>query len=246
MGLLTPQEPGGTRTSALRYATAQQQIDTARFWFLSNYEPFINDGRWFGFDRQGSGFGQAPFAPNRYPPGTLLQEEFAETIPEDALTVLATELESQAGLWMLVPDPSQTMLAIMEGPPANPVATVNAALARVEADAAKAEMIGLGHNQGPPLLGAGLREEIIQAVRLARDGVAAKEAGVPAAEEGRGYLRKTMAVLGAAVLAGIGKHAGEDIYSAALPAAIRLFHSLNEAVMALGHWLAMHPPSPLM
>ncbi len=86
---VTPQEPDGVRTSALQYATSQQQTDTVRFWFLSNYEPFANDGDLFGFAGQGLGFGQAPFTPSSYPPGIFLEEEFAGTIPSNMLAILA-------------------------------------------------------------------------------------------------------------------------------------------------------------
>lgn len=243
---VTPQEPNSVRTSALQYATSQQQTDTARFWFLSNYEPFANDGDLFGFAGQGLGFGQAPFAPSSYPPDTLLQEEFAGTIPSNILAILATELGLQAGLWIPIPDLPQTMLAIAEGSSADPEATVAAALAKVEANVGQAELIGPGHNQGPPLLDARLREEIIQAVRMTQQGIAAKEAGVSETKEGQNRLHDAMGAVGRGLMKAAADHAGKAIYSVAMTAAIELFHHLNEAPAALSQWLATYPPSPLM
>ena len=149
-------------------------------------------------------------------------------------------------MWMLIPNPPQTMLATSGSSPNSALVTAELALANLEAamQAAEAARASIGHNQGPPILDARALEEITQAIRQAGEGLAAGTSGISAVKKGQGRLNGMLTLLSGVMLKVAIEQAGKAAYGPTVSLAIRLFHTLSEAVAALGHWLATLPPPP--
>ena len=231
---ITPRYLEGLRQEDLEKETPEKQIETAQIWFLSNYEPF---------NGQGLGHGSRPhgtLGPQFWSADVIFRDEFAGVIPEAVLSKLATRWQARADFWWFIPDLPPIVSSPAAGGSASPQIVAEAALARLDEAVRAIGAIhgGVGHNQGPPILDVSIQAEIEQATQQAREELAATKADKPAVKEAQNKLSKILIFIAGGLMAGVTEEAGGDIYDPAKHLAIELFHSLANAVTALGHWLS--------
>jgi len=233
---VTPWQPDGLPTSDLTSAASVDQTEVARFWFLSNYEPFINHGHWFGFGPGSVGFGQGSFAPERWTPSDILSDEFGNILPEGIISDLAMTLEAHAGLWISIPDPPQIHFSVAEDKLTQD--GVIEALNRLEKAVQNMANGGIGHNRGPQILDEQGQADLISTIGEVRLGVEKGQTGASDVSHARIKLVNILKVVGAALAFEFIKKVGDDAYDPTKHLGIQLFHYLYEAIIALGHWLA--------
>ncbi len=233
---VTPRYPSGLREGALRDAAPEHQAETALHWFQLNYEPFVNDGSWFGFGSGNSGFGQGAWAPTVWASGEILRDEFGGIVSDAVIAGLATVLQGEAEFWTLKRDQPQTLpFLTTETPLTDRSAEVEQALDRLQRALNQfSEHRGIGDNRGP-ILDDGESVNVQQAIDQARTGVRTGERGV--ISNVLDVLQGSMAALGKGLLFAVGSQVGKEAWSPTEQIGIHLFHSLHEAVFALSHWL---------
>jgi hypothetical protein len=99
---ITPRHPEGVAERYLKAAPPELQIETAEFWFLSNFQPAPVESRNPGLFAYGQNGGYAPS--NRHVPTDLLREEFGSSL-DIALTDLAERLRRQSDFWEPIAEP---------------------------------------------------------------------------------------------------------------------------------------------
>ncbi len=235
---VTPRHPSGMREGALRDASSEHQPETALHWFRLNYEPFVNDGSWFGFGSGNSGFGQGAWAPTVWASGEILRDEFGDIVSSAILTGLATVLQEETEFWTLKRDQPQTLLSLTSDEPlSDRVAKAERALDHLQKALDQVSERGvIGDNQGP-ILDEQTCTNVKEAIEQAQDGVKNDRNGTETASEALNVLQGVMTELGKGLLRTFGSQMGKAAWSPAEQIATHFFHSLQEAVVALAHWL---------
>ncbi len=235
---VTPTHPFGLPESKLKYSPESDQEVTARFWFFSNYQPFINDGRYFGFGPANAGFEHGVWAPENWTPDEILTTEFKELLPETMLFAFSTELKAVSARWKRLPYEPPSW--IFREQPRNVSDDVSEAFSRLEVVVkAMRDLHGkAGHNQGPPLLDQEDVKRLNEAIPSAQGAISEGAVGVAEVETQRVKFIEVAKSVGNYVLKGLSLKAGEDAYSPAKQLAVQLFHRLMDLITVLAHWLS--------
>jgi hypothetical protein len=253
---VTPAYPNGITDGELHRLSADEQAEIGKFWFLSNYEPYVagagvikpfTDGTRFA---DGTGFIDGAPAINHGAAREILRKEFAAVFRFGARSRLVGELDACSSEWALVPHRLITGEPVVD-PRVEAVARLKH-LGEIVTHLAAASG-GMGHNGGPPLL-EDQRIAITQTIEQASAALDAGDVGRPAIEAAKSRLALIAAVVGTTmvlpIMAGFGKEIGkrvaDDSYDPMKHLAIQLFHALHEATLVLGHVLSTMPPPALL
>ena len=244
---ITPRYPTGLRTGSLHSVPSTEQIETAEFWFLSNFQPFVRKPYFVGFGT-GPALASDVDQPEQVDPMDVLRQEFGGVINEVLLAIPGARLTAHAASWTAIVDRSDNA-AVSDDDATLAVRIANAeqSIDRLQrAVDALAPPGALGHNRGPALDGDLNLGEVIQSIHQARGGVTAGEAGISMVSNARSSLVGTAAVVVAGLLKGLATEVGKNLYPSVTLLTVHLLQCLHEAAIALGHLLAAYPPTTLM
>lgn len=234
-----PGKRRGVSESQLRRAPLEEQAEVAHFWFLSNYTPHNGEG--VGGGTRPGGVSMPLF----WTPATILMDEFANVIPQNAFDGLIRSADAQASFWWFVPElreyRSPETFSDARSEAENALASLNEAVKGLTNMTA-----GLGHNHGPAILDAEALAVITDAVR---DGFASLRLEQPHAasvKSAQGKLAAAATFVGLGITNSLLSNATKDaIYDTSKSLAFMLFYKLLEAATALAKWAAtlMIPPA---
>jgi hypothetical protein len=242
---VTPRFPEGLRETDFQRATPDIQSETAEVWFLSNHRPAAQPGRGgygtpaLAYDVAGAwGSESITF------PINLLRDEFG-TATDIAFTGLIKHLRKISDFWELIPtselpsdevrDPGLYTLETLKN-------DLDVRLNRLEISI---QEIGrargkIGDNQGPPLLNDMQQAAALAAIAEARDAIAHVDIKKPEeAKSALNGLRELAKALGVAVMLGLAKEFGKDLYHALPDLQLAAFHHAQAAVLGLEQWIRL-------
>ncbi len=237
--------PTALRDDELHTLSREKQAQVAAFWFLSNYEPFPDDGQWCGPGPDYPGFDQGVCPPDRWSPDTLLRKEFTGVVRFGVRNSLAAEFSAQSPKWMLISDQPT-----VEATTTDPQAELDDRLDRLERIVARIEEArgGIGHNQGPPLLSDLELASAKESSQAARSALAAGENGQLILKSAQGKFTSLASSISNEMLKGAAKNAGGAVWSVLTSAlyfwGVQLYHALQDAASAIGSLLSttLFPP----
>jgi hypothetical protein len=231
----TPDYPDGLRVSDLQVAAPNDQLETARFWFLSNYEPFPGDGRWFGFGEGHAGWDQGTWAPPRDIATHILDEEFADALRPDVLFELSGYLNGRSAEWIRIQGQPPGMLPIEGSAAADLIPILIQRLQGLESEVKKLKSAhgNLGHNQGPSLLSDASIAQIEAGIAETQLAIEKGPAGASHAEEAASIFKEVQKGL----IQGFAREAGEQVFDLLKPHFHVIFHYINEIIsLILSCW----------